>query len=169
MQPNKENKNIIIQNNEEIINKKYYAKIDRVSEKNIFKVNIFKKLYSHKKRVKYIDFNNRLNLLATYGLDGFINLYIFPSCKLINSIKVANYYNGIFDKIFLISTPFPMIICMNQLIMYIFDINGNIIHIESIADEEVKIFIDKNCGIVQDFIIKNGIKYCFPFLEKIDS
>ena len=161
----------IIEGDKDIL-KKYNAKIDRISEDNIIKVTIFKKLYEHTKQVKYIDFNGRLNLFVTYGLDGFINLYIFPSCKLINSIKITNIVGSqsIFDKVLLISTPFPMIVCINKLLMYIFDINGNFIHVESIADfGEVQIHIDKNCGIVQDYITRNGKDYSFPFIDEIKN
>ena len=149
--------------------KTYDAKIDRISVDNIKKVYIFKKLYDHNKQVKYIDFNGRLNLFATYALDGFINLYLFPSCKLINTIKVTNIVgNCIFDKVLLVSTPFPMIICINEYLIYIFDINGNFIHVESLADEKkIQIHIDKNCGIVQDFISKNNKEYSFPFIDEI--
>ena len=153
-------------------NKKTYdAIIDRISMDNIKKVSIFKKLYDHNKQVKYIDFNGRLNLFSTYALDGFINLYLFPSCKLINSIKVTNIVgNSIFDKVLLASTPFPMIICINELLIYIFDINGNFIHVESLADEKnIQIHIDKNCGIVQDFIKKDNKEYSLPFIDEINK
>ena len=166
---NKDMKNKIVKSEEEI--KKYYAKIDRITDDNLYQVTVFKKLYHHNKRVKFIDFNRRLNLFATYGLDGFINLYLFPTCKLINSIKITNIAGDqcIFDKIFLISTPFPMILCLNKIIVYILDINGNFIHVESIADEKIQIFIDNNCGIVQDFLIKDEEIYYFPFLDKEDK
>lgn len=149
----------------------YNAKIDRISVNNIISVSIFKKIYDHHKQIKYIDFNSRLNAFVTYALDGFINLYLFPTCKLINSIKVNNLVgnNCIFDAVFLISNPFPMIACKNKILMYIFDINFNFIHVESIAENEVKIHIDKNCGIIQDFITKDGKEYSFPFLDEIKS
>ena len=149
----------------------FKAKIDRITENNIIQLYIFKILYDHNKQIKYIDFNGRLNLFLTYALDGFINLYFFPSCKLVKAIKITNIVGqSIFDKVLLASTPFPMIICINQLLMYLFDINGNFIHVESLADiEEVKIHIDKNCGIVQDFMSENGKKYSFPFIDEIKN
>ena len=147
------------------------ARIDRVSGENIILVSVFKKIYDHDKQIKYIDFNNRLNAFVTYALDGLINVYIFPTCKLINSFQVNNTVgnNCIFDDVYLISTPFPMIICKNKILIYIFDINGNFIHSEPIADSKVKIYIDKNCGIVQDFITKDGKEYSFPFIDEIKS
>ena len=63
-----------------------------------------------------------------------------------------------------------MIICKNKYILYTFDINGNYIHVESIADiEGIQIHIDKNCGIVQDFLSKEGKEYSFPFINEINS
>ena len=52
-----------------------------------------------------------------------------------------------------------------------FDINGNFIHSEPVInDGKIKIHIDKNCGIVPDFIAKNGKEYYFPFIkEKSDK
>ena len=150
----------------------YKAKIDRIVEDQYSNVIIFKKISDHHKQIKYIDFNGRLNLFLTYALDGFINLYLFPSCKLINSIKVTNVVGSqwIFDQVLLISTPFPMIICKNKFILYVFDINGNYIHVEAIADiEGIQIHIDKNCGIVQDFLSKEGKEYSFPFINEINN
>ena len=148
----------------------YKARIDGIVER-YSNVIIFKKISDHHKQIKYIDFNGRLNLFLTYALDGFINLYLFPSCKLINSFKVTNVVGNqcIFDQVLLISTPFPMIICSNKILLYVFDINGNFIHVESIADiEGIQIHIDKNCGIVQDFLTKEGKEYSFPFINEIN-
>ena len=149
-------------------NEDYNAKIDRINDE-FSKVTIYKKIYAHHKQIRYIDFNGRLNIFVTYALDGFINIYSFPSCKLINSFKVLDIAgNCIFDKILLASTPFPMIICHNDLIVYIFDINGNYIHVESIAEcQGFHIHIDKNCGIVQDCITKDGKEYSLPFINQI--
>ena len=156
-----------IQENEDI--KTFPAKLDGIYDDIRYEVTVFKKLYDHSEKVQYIDFNGRLNLFVTYGLDGFINLYLFPSCKLVNSIKVTNIVGcEIFERIFLISTPFPMIGCINKKLIYILDINGNFIHSEPVINyPDIKIYTDKNCGIVQDFITKDGKEYYFPFLEKL--
>ena len=169
----KEEKNDIEENDtgNEILRDNYYAIIDRASENNIYKISNFKKLHDHNKQIRYIDFNIRLNLFLTYALDGYINLYLFPSCKLVNSIKITNYAgnNCIFDKVLLISNPLPSIFCINKNLIYTFDINGNFIHVESIYDNEIKIYIDKNFGIVQDFITINGIDYSIPLIEEINN
>ena len=150
----------------------YNAQINGSNEEEFVKVTIFKKINAHHKQIKYIDFNGRLNAFVTYALDGFINIYLFPSCKLVNSFKVENFVGAqcIFDKVLLVSTPFPMIICKNAIILYIFDINGNFIHVESTAEcRRIQIHVDKNCGIVQDYITKDGKDYSFPFIEQIKN
>ena len=150
-----------------------FAKIDGISDDNLCRYTVFKKLYDHKKQIKYIDFNGRLNLFITYSLDEYINIYFFPSCKLFKAIKVSQYVekNNTFNKVILISTPFPMIFCSNDLDIYIFDINFNLIHSEPINDsnKQFKLHIDKNCGIVQDYLSINGNKYKFPFIEPVNQ
>ena len=147
----------------------YNAKIDRINIYDFSTVTIYKKIYAHQKQIRFIDFNRRLNIFVTYALDDFINLYLFPSCKLINSIKVSNILKNkvvIFDKVLLASTPFPMIICLNKSKIYILDINGNYINEDSFSScNNVQIHIDKNCGIVQDFITKDGKEYSLPFIN----
>ena len=67
------------------------------------------------------------------------------------------------------SNPYPMIFCCNDNIIYILNINGNVIHVQSIDDnKKIELNIDKNCGIVQDFLSKDGVEYSFPFINKID-
>ena len=132
-----------------------FAKIDGISDDNLCRYTVFKKLYDHKKQIKYI------------------NRYFFPSCKLCKAIKVSQYVekNNTFNKVILISTPFPMIFCSNDLDIYIFDINFNLIHSEPINDsnKQFKLHIDKNCGIVQDYLSINGNKYKFPFIEPVNQ
>ena len=148
-----------------------FAKTDGFIDDSLYKYTIYKKLYDHKKQIKYIDYNRRLNLFVTYSIDEYINIYFFPSCKLIKSIKISNIIgkNNIFNKVLLVSTPFPMIFCSNEFKIYIFDINCNLIHNVDVNDSnrEFKLHIDKNCGIVQDYLSINGIKYSFPFIEQI--
>jgi hypothetical protein len=152
---------------EENTGKYFYAKFDRLSEINIFKVELFNKLHAHNEQIRYIDFNKRLNLFLTYALDGFINLYLFPSCKMINAIKISKVTgNAIFTKVLLISNPFPMFICLNEKLIYIFDLKGDCIFVEDIMNSDVKIYIDKNYGIVPDFITKNGEECPFSFIKE---
>ena len=115
------------------------------------------RLNDHYKQIKYIDYNPRLNLFLSYALDGYINLYVFPKCKLIRSIKVVDITksNDVLLKVVLISNPYPMIFFHDKKYMYILSINGDLINKKEIG-KNIKIFacIDKNLGLTVDTIIE---------------
>ena len=129
------------------------------SDKSIFDFELKKinKLYAHSKEIKYIDFNPRLNILLSYSLDNYINIYIFPQLKLINVIdtklfkdKNDSYY---FNEVIAISYPFPMIICHNKENIYILTINGELIKKEKLdEDHKIVYYIDKNLGLSKDLV-----------------
>ena len=115
---------------------------------------IMKKLTDHYKQIKYIDYNPRLNLFLSYSLDGFINIYVFPKCKLVRAIKVKNITKSvdILQKVILVSNPFPMIFTYDKKNMYTITLNGELIKFEELQYKEVHPCIDKNCGITNDCI-----------------
>ena len=126
---------------------------------------IMKKLTDHYKQIKYIDYNPRLNLFLSYSLDGFINIYVFPKCKLVRAIKVNNITNSneILKKVVLISNPFPMIFTYDKKNMYTITLNGDLIKKEELIKENIEIYpcVDKNCGLINDCIfinLKNEMK-----------
>jgi hypothetical protein len=99
--------------------------------KNDFEAKEWKPLYQlndQMKEITYIDCNNKLNLWASSTIDGYINLYSFPQCKLFRSIKVptknCNY-------IFLSSSPLPSIIVITyekkESEIFVYSINGYLI------------------------------------------
>ena len=99
--------------------------------KNDFEAKDWKPLYQlndQMKEITYIDCNNKLNLWASSTIDGYINLYSFPQCKLFRSIKVptknCNY-------IFLSSSPLPSIIVITyekkESEIFVYSINGYLI------------------------------------------
>ena len=114
-------------------------------------------LFDHTKEIKYIDYNPRLNLLADYSLDGFINIYTMPTLKLVRVIQTQDHnISGKIKKIALISNPFPMICCVSELTIFIWDINGEIINSYKISKgNEVEFCIDKDFGRFNDFMIFN--------------
>jgi hypothetical protein len=146
---------------------------DRTNTKNIelnYDNNIYwiedkkykkiKKLTDHYKQIKYIDYNPRLNLFLSYSLDGFINIYVFPKCKLVRAIKTSKFIGSddILQKVVLVSNPFPMIFTYDMNNMYVLSLNGELIKKEKLK-ENVEIYpcIDKDCGLVNDCIfIKNS-------------
>ena len=62
---------------------------------HIFKINetiwtLFNSLIDHTDEITSIFVSNRLNVFATTSLDGYLNLYTFPNCKLYRSLKLEN-------------------------------------------------------------------------------
>ena len=116
--------------------------------------NLMKILTDHISEIKYIDYNPRLNLLVDYALDGYINLYIMPTLKLVHSIQTLDFnINEVINYVLLISNPFPMICCITFTEIIIFDINGEFINrCEITNDISINICIDKNCGLYNDTI-----------------
>jgi hypothetical protein len=99
--------------------------------KNDFETKTWEPLYQlndQMKEITYFDCNNKLNLWASSTIDGYINLYSFPQCKLFRSIKVptknCNY-------IFLSSSPLPSIIVITyekkESEIFVYSINGYLI------------------------------------------
>ena len=144
-----------------------------IIEKNLYNINkktnnitgdnykVIKKLTDHYKQIKYIDYNPRLNLFLSYSLDGFINIYVFPKCKLVRAIKVSNITNSndILEKVVLVSNPFPMIFTYDKNNMYTITLNGELIKKEELKDKNIEIYpsIDKLYGLINDYIcIKKG-------------
>ena len=139
-----------------------------------FKLELINKIYNHSKEVKYIDFNSRLNILLSYSLDDFINIYIFPKFKLINVIDTISFKDendkNYFDEVILLSYPFPSIVCHNKNYIYLLSINGELIKYERLLEgDKVISSIDKNLGIYKDTIEiynENTLKKIFNYFEE---
>ena len=120
-----------------------------------------KKLNDHYKQIKYIDYNPRLNLFLSYSLDGFINIYVFPKCKLVRAIKVFNITNSneILKKVVLVSYPFPMIFSYDKNNMYTMTLNGELIKKKELKIKDINIYpcIDQNCGLIYDLILIDNL------------
>ena len=132
------------------------VKIKKYIKKYLFlHFHEIKKLLDHNKKIKYIDCNPRLNLFLSYSLDGFINIYTFPKCKLVSVINIYNYIkeDEPLIKVALISNPFPMIFCYNITNMFVFTINGELINKKE-KDKFSKLYpcIDKSLGLIKDNI-----------------
>ena len=75
-----------------------------------------KKIYHQMNAISDININNDLNLFATSSIDGIINLYTLPLCKLVRSIKAPiNIENkGKCNYVLLSESTLPSIIVINE-------------------------------------------------------
>ena len=126
-------------------------------------LKLVKKFNDHSKEIKFIEFNPRLNILLTYSLDNYINIYIFPQFKLINVIDTNSFKEkndlNCFIKVVAISYPFPMIVCYNKQYIYLLSINGEIIKNKKLEkNHSISFYIDKNLGLFRDLVEINDDK-----------
>ena len=126
-----------------------------------YKYKQLTKLYDHFKEIKYIDYNPRLNLFITYSLDGYLNIYTFPSIKMVRVINVEKYTKkNEFKKVVLLSNPLAAIFCYNAENYFFFSINGEMIKSKEVGEGvEFVPYIDKYTGVLKDYIkLKKQIK-----------
>ncbi|MCQ2816363.1 MAG: hypothetical protein MJ252_03765, partial [archaeon] len=88
----------------------------------------------HMDSISYICYSSSLNLLASSSYDGYINVYLFPSFKLVNSISEKQRV----DNVFLSICPLPCIVTYIKSNMKFksYSINGNIISTENQMEKE---------------------------------
>ena len=104
-------------------------------------------------------------MFLTYSLDGFINIYTFPKCKLVRAIEVNEFSQKELEIVVLISNPFPMIFTYDSEKMHTLTINGDLIksmelksfigkEFEQKEEYKTEIIpcIDKDFGIMNDFV-----------------
>ena len=95
---------------------------------DIKKWKILKTITDQKNTINHINCNSDLNLWVSTTIDGYINLYTLPLCKLARTIKISSKKCS---YAFLISSPLPSIIIINdetnnsEIIVY--SINGKLI------------------------------------------
>ena len=108
------------------------GKVEVLYKKKEIEVPIkISEFFDHQNEVNHINYNQRLNIISTASIDGFINIYILPN-KLLTTIKHPNK-GSYYQKIYLSSNPFPSIIGIdenNEIFSY--SINGFLIKREKI-------------------------------------
>ena len=81
----------------------------------------------HLSPISSIYCSSELNLWASASIDGYVNLYSYPLCKLLRSIKVPT---KLCEYIFLVESPLPCIIVIGEenkvSEIFIYSINGNL-------------------------------------------
>ena len=167
----KNNSNTFYNGKQNKINKLPISKNRKIVFK--FELKLIKKLYDHTKEIRYIDFNPRLNILLSYSIDNYINIYIFPKLKLINVIDTCSFKekddSNYFDEVVPISYPFPMIVCHNKEFIYLLTINGELIKNEKLEEKHtISYYIDKNLGLSEDIveISDSKGKHFFNIIQK---
>ena len=98
------------------------------------KIELYKKIYNQMSPISDININNELNLFGSCTIDGFVNIYTLPLCKLIRSIKVPliEKYNGKCNYIFLSESSLPSIIIIieddKNCEIFSYSINGKMLN-----------------------------------------
>ena len=98
------------------------------------KWKLYKKIFNQMTSISDININSDLNLFATASVDGFINLYTLPVCKLVRSIKcpIESKNNGKCNYLFLSESSLPSIIIIiednNNCEIFSYSINGKLLN-----------------------------------------
>jgi hypothetical protein len=98
------------------------------------KWQLYKRIYNQMSAISDININNDLNLFATISIDGYINLYTLPLCKLVRSIKVplADDKESKCNYVFLSESSLPSIIVTiedsKNCEIYSYSINGKLLN-----------------------------------------
>ena len=117
-------------------------------------INNWNEIYfnnDHLNVINSIETNYQLNVWASSTIDGYINIYTLPQCKLTKSFKIESI--NLCNNIFICDSPLPsiLIICHEEVFLY--SINGN------------KIYYQKECSkitnpiVIKDFIKKDFLAY----------
>ena len=109
-------------------NIKIYKKKEK-SEGKIYEWNSVNKIIDQMTEISHIYCNNELNIWASASIDGYINIYSFPLCKLFRCIKVPTK-NCRYT--FLSSSPLPSIIAIcnekAESEIFVYSINGKFLY-----------------------------------------
>ena len=88
-------------------------------------VNEWKKIYlinNQMSSIRAIDINSELNVWSSASIDGCINIYTFPLCKLTRSFYIPS--DKIINYIYICDSPLASIIVICNEDIYLYSING---------------------------------------------
>ena len=101
-------------------------------EQDVNKWEQIKILADQKNAISHVHCNSDLNLFVSTTIDGYVNLYSLPLCKLARTIKVSTQKCS---YSFLVSSPLPCIVIINDEAnsdIIVYSINGKIIYKHSL-------------------------------------
>ena len=101
--------------------------------------------------ISSIETNYQLNVWASSTIDGYINIYTLPICKLTKSFKIES--NNLYNNIFICDSPLPSILIICQEEVFLYSINGNKIYYQK---EYSKLI---NPIVIKDFIKNDFLAY----------
>ena len=105
-------------------NIKVYKKNEKPNDK-IYEWIPVKKINEQMTEISHINCNNELNLWSSTSIDGYVNIYSFPLCKLLRCIKIPTTNC---KYVFLSSSPLPCIIAIcgekSETEKFVYSING---------------------------------------------
>ena len=140
-------------------NIKIYQK-DENDEGGLYEWMPFNKINDQMSEISHINCNLELNLWCSASIDGYLNIYSFPLCKLFRCIKLST---NICKYIFLSSCPLPCIIAIckekSENLIYVYSINGKFLYkqIEQNGILNPNIIKDLNSNNYLVYICNNSI------------
>ena len=110
----------------------YSLDLNKVEENFL---SLYKYFSAHLLEINHIYYSEDLNMFCTCSNDNFMNVYIFPECKIVNCLK----YEYSIDYCFIIENPYPLIIFYSykSTNLLIYSLNS-----EFIKKENINYFID---------------------------
>ena len=120
------------------------------------KFNLLNIISAHSNQIVQINSNDDLNLFTSATINGFINIYTLPECKLTRSIKID--INNC-TNIFLSSCPINCVIIVNSLIddteLYAYSINGHFLKKQNTSSNIKSPLIMKDLSSNEYFVYIN--------------
>ena len=127
---------------------------------DINKWEIINYLSDHRKEISHLHCNSDLSLWASTSINGYINIYTFPLCKLARSIKVNSLKCS---YAFLSSSPLPSVVVISEETgskIFVYSINGKMLVKPKILNYKLKnpiIIKDMNASEYLCYISQNSI------------
>ena len=130
-----------------------------IEDNNISEWKILYLINDQIKNIRLIDSNTELNVWSSASIDGCINIYTFPLCKLVRSFYLPS--NNIINYIYICDSPLASIFVICKEDIYLYSING----CELCHQKENSEII--NPIIIKDFYGNDYLAYIINYKEII--